>query len=71
MKHSTITRVARALVITAMGVITVAVCVGFLYLSYSWQMASYNVYVTCNPKSGISRIEWFLGFRPAENDCWH
>ena len=66
MKHSIITRVAGALVIMAMGVTIVSVCAVILYLSYySWQMASYNEYVTCNPKSGISRIEWFLGVRPA------
>ncbi len=34
------------------------------------QMAAYNDYLACNPRTGISRIEWFLGVRPVENDCW-
>lgn len=34
------------------------------------QMATYNDYLACNPRTGISRIEWFLGVRPVENDCW-
>jgi hypothetical protein len=34
------------------------------------QMATYNDYIACNPSTGISRIEWFLGVRPVENDRW-
>ena len=66
-----IKRVAGAFSIMAMGVTIVALCAGPLYLSYSWQMSGYKQYVICNPGSGITRVEWFFGIRPAENDCWH
>lgn len=38
------------------------------YLSFSFQMVSYNDYVACNPATGISRLEWLFGARPFE-DC--
>jgi hypothetical protein len=44
--------------------------IGVLYLSFLSQMAGYNGYLACNPRTGISRIEWFVGIRPVENECW-
>jgi hypothetical protein len=41
-----------------------------LYLMLMSNMAGYDDYRTCNPETGITRIEWFLGVRPTENDCW-
>jgi hypothetical protein len=58
--------VASALLFMMIGVISVAM----LYLMVMSNFAGYNDYVACNPSSGISRIEWFLGIRPVENECW-
>jgi len=41
-----------------------------LYLSFMPNMAGYNDYVAYNSGTGITRIEWLLGVRPTENDCW-
>jgi hypothetical protein len=43
---------------------------GVLYLNFMSNLADYNEYVACNSGTGITRIEWFLGVRPTENDCW-
>ena len=43
---------------------------GIMYMEFMSNMNGYNDYVYCNSGTGITRIEWFLGFRPTENDCW-
>jgi hypothetical protein len=48
--------------------LTSAVVGGLVYVTYVIQVASYNDFRRCNPSSTITRIEWALGFRPAE-DC--
>ena len=63
--------VVDAFLTLVMGVTIVTLCAGAWYLSYSWQMSGYEQYVTCNPGSAITRVQWFLGIRPFPNDCWH
>jgi hypothetical protein len=58
--------IAGAVVITFALMIVVVV----LYVSFMSNMAGYKDYVACNSGTGITRIEWFLGVRPTENDCW-
>lgn len=71
MKHDLKNRV-KGSIQTLLGAAVVALAVaGWIYLSYSWQMVSYNAYTACNPNSGINRIEWYFGVRPASGECWH
>lgn len=58
--------ISGAVVVTFAGTMFVVV----LYVSFMSNVAGYNDYVACNPGTGITRIEWFLGVRPTENDCW-
>jgi hypothetical protein len=60
------TWVASAVLFTLLAMIFVVV----LYVMLMSNMAGYNDYRTCNPGTGITRLEWFLGMRPTENDCW-
>ena len=48
--------------------LTFAIVGGLVYLTYVIQVASYNDFRRCSPTSTMTRIEWALGFRPAE-DC--
>ena len=50
------------------GALVLMVAAGGLYLSISSQMAAYDDYLACNPGTGLSRLEWLLGYRPFE-DC--
>jgi hypothetical protein len=50
------------------GAFVLMMIVGVLYLSFLYQMAGYNDYTACNPGTGINRIEWLFGIRPAD-DC--
>ena len=50
------------------GALVLMVAAGGLYLSVSSQMAAYDDYLVCNPRTGLSRLEWLLGYRPFE-DC--
>ena len=58
--------IAGALVIT-LALMMVAVVI---YLNFMSNTAGYNGYAACNSGTGITRIEWLLGVRPTENDCW-
>jgi hypothetical protein len=58
--------VASAVVVT----VVVMTLVGVLYLNFMSNMAGYKDYVACNAGTGITRVEWFLGVRPTENECW-
>ena len=48
--------------------LSLAVVGGMLYVTYVIEMAGYNDYLRCNHNTGMTRLEWVLGFRPAE-DC--
>jgi hypothetical protein len=48
--------------------LSLAVVGGLVYVTYVVEMAGYNDFLRCNHDSGMTRIEWVLGFRPAE-DC--
>jgi hypothetical protein len=48
--------------------LSLAVVGGLVYLTYVIEMAGYNDFLRCNPKSTLTRFEWVLGSRPAE-DC--
>jgi hypothetical protein len=48
--------------------LTLAVVAGLVYVTYVVEITGYNDFLRCNPKSSITRFEWVLGFRPAE-DC--
>ena len=39
-----------------------------VYVTYIVEMTGYNDFRRCDPTSSITRIQWVLGFRPAE-DC--
>jgi len=39
-----------------------------VYVTYVVEMTGYKDFLRCNPKSSITRFEWVLGFRPAD-DC--
>jgi hypothetical protein len=56
------------------GAIALMVILGVLYLVFWFQMAGYNDYLSCNPRTGISRIEGFwVSARPRIVDakCRH
>jgi len=69
-KRSIGKRVAGAFALILAGAVFLMMIAGVLYLSFLSQMASYNDYLACNPRTGIGRIEWFVGVRPVENECW-
>ena len=48
--------------------LSLAVVGGLVYVTYVVEMTSYRDFLRCSPKSTITRLEWVLGFRPAE-DC--
>src|SRR5689334_10535000 len=50
------------------GAFALMMVAGVLYLSFSYQVAGYDDYLACNPRTGISRLEWLFGVRPLE-DC--
>jgi hypothetical protein len=39
------------------------------YFMYIVQMADYDAFLSCNPQTGINRMEWVFGFRPVDNSC--
>ena len=41
---------------------------GLVYVTYVVEMAGFDDLRKCNKNSTITRLEWVLGFRPAE-DC--
>ena len=45
-----------------------AVVGGLVYVTYVEEMTGYNDYRKCSKNSTITRLEWVLGVRPAE-DC--
>jgi drug/metabolite transporter (DMT)-like permease len=47
-----------------------AVVGGLVYVTYIVEMTSYDDFRKCSKSSTITRLEWVLGFRPAE-DCRH
>jgi hypothetical protein len=72
MTNSIKKRIADTFPLIAMGAMIFVIFVGIVYLSVSRQIEDYNKFITCNPRSNLSRIEWFLGFRPYQkNECWH
>ena len=48
--------------------LSLAVVGGLVYVSYIVEMTSFDDFRKCNRNSTITRLEWTLGFRPAE-DC--
>jgi hypothetical protein len=48
--------------------LSLAVVGGLVYTTYVVEMAGYNDFLRCNHNTGMSRFEWVLGLRPAE-DC--
>jgi len=48
--------------------LSLALVAGLVYVTYAVEMTGYKDFLRCNPKSSITRFEWVLGFRPAE-DC--
>ena len=50
--------------------LALAVVGGLMYLTYVVEMAGYDDFRKCNRQSAMTRLEWVLGFRPAE-DCRH
>ena len=52
--------IARGLSVTLVGCL--------VYVTYFVEMTSYDDFRKCNKTSTITRFEWVLGFRPAE-DC--
>ena len=45
-----------------------AVVGGMVYVTYVVEMTGFDDFRKCSKNSSITRIEWVLGFRPAE-DC--
>jgi hypothetical protein len=45
-----------------------AIVGGFVYVTYIVEMTSFDDFLKCNKNSTITRLEWVLAFRPAE-DC--
>jgi len=45
-----------------------AIVGGLVYVTYIVEMTSYDDFRKCNKSSTVTRIEWVLGFRPAD-DC--
>ena len=52
-----------------LGIIAALMVAGVLCAIYWWNITAYNSAMACNPNSGISRIEWFFGVRPAQDEC--
>jgi hypothetical protein len=52
--------IARALSLVLVG--------GLVYVTYVVEMAGFNDHLRCNRDSTMTRLEWVLGIRPAE-DC--
>jgi hypothetical protein len=50
--------------------LSLAVVGGLVYTTYVVEMAGYNDFLRCNPKSTMTKIEWVLGFRPVEDCRW-
>jgi hypothetical protein len=50
--------------------LSLAVVGGLVYVTYIVEMTSFGDFRKCNKSSTITRFEWVLGFRPAE-DCRH
>jgi hypothetical protein len=48
-------------------VISLFLGIGYLYFLY--QMAGYDAFFACNPRTGIGRIQWLLGIRPVDTYC--
>lgn len=46
--------------------LSLAVVGGLVYVTYVVEMTGYQDFLRCNPKSTITRLEWVLGLRPAE-----
>ena len=47
-----------------------AVVGGLVYITYIVEMTGFDDFRKCNKTSTITRLEWVLGVRPAE-DCRH
>ena len=45
-----------------------AIVGGLVYVTYIVEMTSYDDFLKCNKSSAVTRLEWVLGTRPAE-DC--
>ena len=50
--------------------LSLAVVGGLVYVTYLIEIASFDDFRRCNKNSTITRLEWVLGVRPAE-DCRH
>jgi hypothetical protein len=48
--------------------LSLAVVGGLVYVTYVVEMTGFDDFRKCSKNSAITRIEWVLGFRPAE-DC--
>lgn len=48
--------------------LSLAVVGALVYVTYVIQMASFDDFRRCNKNSTMNRLEWVLGFRPAD-DC--
>ena len=48
--------------------LSLAVVGGLVYVTFVVEMAGYNDFRKCSKNSTITRLEWVLGVRPAE-DC--
>jgi hypothetical protein len=54
--------------LTIARVLTFAVVGGLLYVTYIVEIAGYDDFRKCHRQSTMTRLEWVLRFRPAE-DC--
>ncbi|MBV8891604.1 MAG: hypothetical protein JO266_06455 [Acidobacteria bacterium] len=54
--------------LTIARLMTFAVVGGLVYVTYIVEMAGYDDFRKCNKNTTMTRLEWVLGFRPAE-DC--
>jgi hypothetical protein len=53
--------------LTIARLMTFAVVIGLVYVTYVVEMAGYNDHLRCNRDSTMTRLEWALGIRPAES----
>jgi hypothetical protein len=63
-------RFANALSMIVGGTIIVLLFAAVIYVGLGWQLAGYDRYAKCSPQGRISRIEWFFGARPLNENCW-
>ena len=54
--------------LTIARLMTFAVVGSVAYVAYIVEMTTYDDFRKCNKSSALTRLEWVLGFRPAE-DC--